>query len=74
MAYFTDPMKEEFRKAIEDVLKEGKGLEDPDAIMRSSKRKSETDPAKKSKKGNQSKKKSRKVRKKFSPKIAKSLR
>ena len=31
MAYFTDPMGEEFRKALEEAMKDGAVLEDPDA-------------------------------------------
>lgn len=36
-AYFTDPMGDEFKKALEKVLKKGKisAGEDPDAVKRS---------------------------------------
>jgi hypothetical protein len=75
MAYFTDPMADEFRKAIEDMLKEsGDRLEDKDATKRAAE-------TKKSKEENSAigakptkKRRSRRIRKKFSPKMAKSLR
>jgi hypothetical protein len=37
-AYFTDPMAEEFRKAIEEALKDSELIsEDPDSVKRSKK-------------------------------------
>ena len=72
MAYFTDPMADEFRKAIEEALKEG-GEVDPDATKRAKERKKPSDSAK-SRRTDQSKKKTRRTRKRFSPKIAKSLK
>jgi hypothetical protein len=38
MAYFTDPMGDEFRKALQEAMKEGTKLEDPDADVRSSRK------------------------------------
>lgn len=73
MAYFTDPMADEFRKAIEEALKEGGKVEDPDANKRAKERKKPSDSAK-PRKTDQSKKKTRRTRKRFSPKIAKSLK
>lgn len=70
MAYFTDPMAEEFRKAIEDALKEAGRYEDPDAGKRAKERKNSN-----SERPSRSKRKrSREPGKKLSPKIAKSLK
>jgi len=73
MAYFTDPMADEFRKAIEEALKEGGEVEDPDATKRAKERKKPSDSGK-PRRTDQSKKKTRRTRKRFSPKIAKSLK
>lgn len=72
MAYFTDPMADEFRKAIEDALKDGE-VEDPDATKRAKERKKPSDSGK-TRRTDQSKKKTRRTRESFSPKIAKSLK
>jgi hypothetical protein len=74
MAYFTDPMAEEFRKALEDALKDSPELEDPDANKRASERGNSSKLAKKSARPSRSKRRKPRHRKKFSPKIAKSLR
>lgn len=34
IAYFTDPMGEEFRKALEEAMKEGANLDDPEPDSR----------------------------------------
>ncbi len=39
MAYFTDPMREEFRKAIEDAMNELRDQDDPDARKKAHRKK-----------------------------------
>jgi hypothetical protein len=76
MAYFTDPMAEEFRKAVEDAMKNKakSELEDPDAGKRTETQKKQS-RSKGSKKSTAAKgRKSGKKRRGFTRETAKSLK
>lgn len=66
-AYFTDPMGDEFKKALEEALKdsEEKGEDDPDALKRSSESKRAR---------NKRTRKKRETKQHFTRDVAKSLR